>query len=644
MKNKIKSRGNISYDLSTNKSYNNPNTYGGLSDLLTKADSALQVGAPYIQSGLTTLSSALSNADIKKVNPENPIQMGTANNADDFINNWNNIDFAKTDYEKSDFTKPIGEQVGNILSAGVSAGLNTKSPWATIGAMGLAGVGSLIGNQRAKTQAQELNKKNNQVNIDAINKGSAIFDNIASNNTFNMEKNLASLGGNLFNRGANYDSGLMLINEGGTHESNPNSGIQLGTDEQGVPNLVEQGEVVYNDYVFSNRLYLTEQELRDNYLPTSLKDTTFAYAAEKIGKNLIETPTDTLERNKVDNFLRRLANIQEAQRAKMGKVGTQQMAYGGNKFSGKENKPNTFLGSMPNPNTLMSNFNSQISKYNNITPPTNPSTSVNLTPKLQGVSDFKLPTFTPKPFKTDEELIDERTNINAKRNATLRRVPIYTNMALGLASLLQKPDYTNAELLEKRAREIPNNTVSPTYLNDYMTYTPIDRNYYLNQLKGQAGATRNAIMNSGSNAGTAMANLLASDYNSQNAVANSLMQMEQFNRQQKQAVSDFNRGTNQFNSQVGMQSNQANAQLALNRAKLQNTLLAQAAQYREGADTALLQSQNKAIQDIGTQIGLLGREGTDNNVINYLAPLLAPGYQNLFSAYGGKIKTKKSKK
>lgn len=567
MKNKIKSRGNISYDLSTNKSYNNPNTYGGLSDLLTKADSALQAGAPYIQSGLTTLSSALNNADIKKVNPANSIQMGTANNADDFINSWNNMDFAKTDYEKSDFTKPIGEQIGNIVSAGISTGLNTKSPWATLGAMGLVGVGSLIGNQRAKTQAQELNKKNNQVNIDAINKGSAIFDNIASNNTFNMEKNLASLGGNLFNRGANYDSGLMLINEGGTHESNPNSGIQLGTDENGTPNLVEQGEVVYNDYVFSNRLYLTEQELRDNYLPTSLKDTTFAYAAEKIGKNLIETPTDTLERNKVDNFLRRLADIQEAQRAKMGKVGTQQMAYGGNKFSGEKDI-----------------------------------------------------------------------------NATLRRVPIYTNMALGLASLLQKPDYTNAELLEKRAREIPNNTVSPTYLNDYMTYTPIDRNYYLNQLKGQAGATRNAIMNSGSNAGTAMANLLASDYNSQNAVANSLMQMEQFNRQQKQAVSDFNRGTNQFNSQVGMQANQANAQLALERAKLQNTLLAQAAQYREGADTALLQSQNKAIQDIGTQVGLLGRESTDNDVAKYLYPLLASGYKDLFGAYGGKIKTKKSKK
>ena len=122
--------------------------------------------------------------------------------------------------------------------------------------------------------------------------------NIASNNIRNMEQNLLSLGGNLFNRGANYDSGLMLINEGGSHESNPNEGIQLGTDEQGNPNLVEQGEVVYKDYVFSNRLHLTEEELKKNFLPTSLKNATFAYAAEQIGKNLIETPTDNLERSK----------------------------------------------------------------------------------------------------------------------------------------------------------------------------------------------------------------------------------------------------------------------------------------------------------------------------------------------------------
>ena len=28
----------------------------------------------------------------------------------------------------------------------------------------------------------------------------------------------------------------------------------MGVDEQGIPNLVEEGEVIFNDYVFSNRI------------------------------------------------------------------------------------------------------------------------------------------------------------------------------------------------------------------------------------------------------------------------------------------------------------------------------------------------------------------------------------------------------
>lgn len=538
--NKIKSRDNIKYDLSRNKSIYN--TYSGEANLLEKA-------SPFIQSGITTLQSATSNAQIEGNKVENPAVVDNINNSDDLINNWNQIQFGKTNHTANEYTKSAQEQFGNILSSGLTTALSTGNLPLALGSMAISGLGSIIGNRRAKQQAEQDNLINKRNNINAINKMNLLNSNIASNNIRNMEQNLLSLGGNLFNRGANYDSGLMLINEGGSHESNPNEGIQLGTDEQGNPNLVEQGEVVYKDYVFSNRLHLTEEELKKNFLPTSLKNTTFAYAAEQIGKNLIETPTDNLERNKVESFLQRLANIQEAQRAKMGKQGTQQMAYGGNKYSDM--------------NTMYA--------------------------------------------------------------------PIIANTALGIASMFQKPDYTNAELLEREARNIPNNTVSPTYLNNYLTYRPLDRNYYLNQLKGQAGATRNAIMNSGSNAGNIMANLLAADYNAQNAVANSLMQMDQYNNQQRQAVSEFNRGTNQYNAQSAMQANQANAQLALERSKLQNTLLSQAAQYREGADTALMQARTKAIQDIGTQLGQLGKQNSDINLFRELSPLINQGYDRILN-------------
>ena len=588
--NKIKSRDNIKYDLGRNKSIYN--TYSGEANLLEKA-------SPFIQSGMTTLQSATSNAQIEGSKVENPAVVDNINNSDDLINNWNQIQFGKTNHTANEYTKSAQEQFGNILSSGLTTALSTGNLPLALGSMAISGLGSIIGNRRAKQQAEQDNLINKRNNINAINKMNLLNSNIASNNIRNMEQNLLSLGGNLFNRGANYDSGLMLINEGGSHESNPNEGIQLGTDEQGNPNLVEQGEVVYKDYVFSNRLHLTEEELKKNFLPTSLKNATFAYAAEQIGKNLIETPTDNLERNKVESFLQRLANIQEAQRAKMGKQGTQQMAYGGNKYSGEEELLPEIIVTADKKKLPDLDWNYW---YNT-----------------------SLKTGLAKKSELPETTTSKNTNFNTMY------APIIANTALGVASMFQKPDYTNAELLEREARNIPNNTVSPTYLNDYLTYRPLDRNYYLNQLKGQSGATRSAIMNSGSNAGNIMANLLAADYNAQNAVANSLMQMDQYNNQQRQAVSGFNRGTNQYNAQSAMQANQANAQLALERSKLQNTLLSQAAQYREGADTALIQARTKAIQDIGTQLGQLGKQNSDINLFRELSPLINQGYDRILN-------------
>ena len=602
--NKIKSRDNIKYDLSRNKSIYN--TYSGEANLLEKA-------SPFIQSGIATLQSATSNAKIEGSKVENPAVVDNINNSDDLINNWNQIQFGKTNHTANEYTKSAQEQFGNILSSGLTTALSTGNLPLALGSMAISGLGSIIGNRRAKQQAEQDNLINKRNNINAINKMNLLNSNIASNNIRNMEQNLLSLGGNLFNRGANYDSGLMLINEGGSHESNPNEGIQLGTDEQGNPNLVEQGEVVYKDYVFSNRLHLTEEELKKNFLPTSLKNTTFAYAAEQIGKNLIETPTDNLERNKVESFLQRLANIQEAQRAKMGKQGTQQMAYGGNKYSGEEelfdNLDELKITAKKKPLTKLTELGKQAfdTAYKQ-----------SLNTGLVG----KPPTISNRLKRAKEASISGMNTMYA---------PIIANTALGIASMFQKPDYTNAELLEREARNIPNNTVSPTYLNNYLTYKPLDRNYYLNQLKGQAGATRNAIMNSGSNAGNIMANLLAADYNAQNAVANSLMQMDQYNNQQRQAVSEFNRGTNQYNAQSAMQANQANAQLALERSKLQNALLSQAAQYREGADTALMQARTKAIQDIGTQLGQLGKQNSDINLFRELSPLINQGYDRVLN-------------
>ena len=81
----------------------------------------------------------------------------------------------------------------------------------------------------------------------------------------NVMRNFSALGGPLFGLGGNLDNwsnGVTHINTGGTHEQSPYDGIQLGVDQEGTPNLVEEDELVYGDYVFSNRLKVPEIKVK----------------------------------------------------------------------------------------------------------------------------------------------------------------------------------------------------------------------------------------------------------------------------------------------------------------------------------------------------------------------------------------------
>ena len=65
---------------------------------------------------------------------------------------------------------------------------------------------------------------------------------------------MKAFGGELGTNGTDWRNGLLYVDEGDSHERNPLGGVPMGLDENGVPNLVEEGETVFNDYVFSNRL------------------------------------------------------------------------------------------------------------------------------------------------------------------------------------------------------------------------------------------------------------------------------------------------------------------------------------------------------------------------------------------------------
>ena len=311
----------------------------------------------------------------------------------------------------------------------------------------------------------------------------------------------------------------------------------MGVAPDGKPNLVEEGEVLYNDYVFSNRLHPTDKELKEYNLPKKYKGHTFALIAEDMSKESAERPNDPISKRGLEASLGKLASIQEEQRMKKGKIGTQQMmACGGRKFAGTKN--------------------------------------------------------------------------------TYSRYAPAVGSAIGaVQSVFQKPDYTNSDLILDAVNNLSRNKVSPILLNEYLNYSPIDRNYYLNQLKGQAGATRRAIMNSGLNQGQRIAGLLAADYGAQQGIADTLLKSDMYNEQLRQNIAQFNRGTSQYNSGALMKSVAQNAQLAQARDNMRLSGISTAANMRELADTALATSRSTNLTNFFDNLGSIGRENRNTNML-----------------------------
>lgn len=122
-----------------------------------------------------------------------------------------------------------------------------------------------------------------------------------------------AFGGDLNTYGGTYNGGLEYIDNGGTHEQNPFNGVPMGTDRNGTPNLVEEGETIWNDYVFSNRLKVPET-LTDKYKLS--KDITFAEASKKLGKEIEEAPNDPISKRTFNSFMQDLQQSQEEVKAK----------------------------------------------------------------------------------------------------------------------------------------------------------------------------------------------------------------------------------------------------------------------------------------------------------------------------------------
>lgn len=158
-----------------------------------------------------------------------------------------------------------------------------------------------------------------------------------------------AFGGNLLTNGAVWDNGVIQINSGGSHSTNPMGGVQMGIDPQGVPNLVEEGEAIFNDYVFSDRMKLPKK-LKEKY---SIKGETFADAAKELSKESKERPNDPISQRGLKTFMSALAESQEELRIKNEVMKENKYSKGGklgNLFDGtgdKSNRLNSYSNFVP---------------------------------------------------------------------------------------------------------------------------------------------------------------------------------------------------------------------------------------------------------------------------------------------------------
>lgn len=103
---------------------------------------------------------------------------------------------------------------------------------------------------------------------------------------------------------------LTSINEGGSHESHPTGGIPMG---QG--NSVEQGETKKGNFIYSDRITLTDNVVNEFNLPKSLANKTAAEASAILNKKF-DGRNDKISMSTKTNMLDKIAQAQESIKAK----------------------------------------------------------------------------------------------------------------------------------------------------------------------------------------------------------------------------------------------------------------------------------------------------------------------------------------
>lgn len=653
---------------------------------------------------------------------------------DSLMSGYNPNAFQSTGYEIGDVRGVSGGEMAmntfNGLVSGASTGAQVGGIWGAVigGAVGLGSgiAGIFAGNAKAELEADRLNAEAEAANkqyvrsmaLNASNIDQGMFNNAAMNlaafggdlDTYDMSKvytknfkmkhrktkykgygHYYAYGGQLMS--GDWSNGVIKINEGDTHEKNPLGGVPMGVDQQGVPNLVEEGEVIFNDYVFSNRLKITDKQIDDMHLDPKLKDKTFAEAAKYISDESELRPLDNISKNTLIDGLAKLTISQEEIRMKKERqkllrqlrraaiqeqqvadenqepmmseipeenpeMYTQQeepqpeereprayrgireempdmYAYGGpkgNVFEGKGNYVNVLNADGTVTSTKVDWDPSLLKRYK-LTGATGDGENKQLYYMLKSDIRKQKKINNPKYKAKQGASALEGGNDGSEYPGTnvLQAMPALGNFAGALASTFQEPDTTNADILAKEKRGIRN--VSSRPISGYATFNPYDTNLQQTKVRNQtAGNIRNVLNTTSGNRSAALSAMLPYLAQGTQQEGDVYRQGLEYNDAQKLKVLGHNVDIDKFISQNGLQADIANQ--SADDKKIQYTL--KELEMRDREMDNLQTARNTGWTNAFSALGELGNDIFSSKQTKYLAD---NGYFS--AANGGKLRRKR---
>ena len=553
-----------------------------------------------IASGVGSIVSAgLANAEVDTSSADNAIEavnsyQPATSSLDALADSYNNLNMADISYNHKDFMVSTGEGLANMGKAvlsGASAGA-TLGPWGAVAgaAAGLvtSGAGWLAGAAKAKSKADELATLSKRANLSAQEKTLAARDDIQENIKDNYMRNRVAYGGPLFNHSGNWTNGFIFINEGGSHEENPYEGIQVGVDNQGVPNLVEEGEIIYNDYVFSDRLKPTKKQLKDAGFNKKYEGLTFARIIEDLQKITAETPNDFISKNTLNDLTNRIINMQEEVRMKKKTLTKNKFPLGGwtdEDSAAREEEEMAALW-----DAASAEMQRKVDSANR---------QINGTPDMYALNKA-FPSLVTKSTPTEST-----TNPNDKgfglANTMGMLAPTINSLASTIYNAAKPIDKSNL-IAGKPHRQRP--LANYSRINVTPTLELVDENSLVTPIINRGSAAAREAMNLGQTASQTLANLANITYNTQTAEGDARLKANQINYDRRQNYNKTLADIQRMNSAIEQAEFTSNAPIyqAIAEGDIRDAMMLEQLQQMKGeAVNQSLNSMTQGIADLTRQ-------------------------------------------